>query len=91
MEALHFAGLLSGYTGSEPDFAGQFVKAVPVISQKEAEKMAAIVNKAAFGSEKPDIKEDEFVRFIYRCTVRSIYAELPRSKKVVFRFIKAFG
>lgn len=91
MEALHFSGLLLEYTGSEPDFAEQFAQAVPVISGEEAEKMAAIVSKAAFGPEKPDIKEDEFVRFIYRCTVRSIYAELTRPKKIVFRFIKAFG
>ena len=91
MEALHFAGLLSEYTGSEPDFAGQFAEAVPVISREEAEKLAAIVSQAAFGPEKPDIREDEFVRFIYRCIVRSLYAELTRSKKVIFRFIKAFG
>ena len=90
MEALHFAGLLSGYTGSELDFARQFAEAVPVVSGEEAEKLAAIVSKAAFSPQKPDIKEDEFVRYIYRCTVRSIYAELTRSKKTVFRFIKAF-
>ena len=91
MEVLHFTGLLSEYTGSEPDFAEQFAQAVPVISQKEAEKLAAIVSKAAFGPAKSDVKEDEFVRLIYRCTVRSIYAELTRPKKIVFRFIKAFG
>ena len=91
MEALHFAGLLLEYTGSEPDFAKQFAEVVPVISGEEAEKLAAIVSKAAFSPQKPDIKENEFVRYIYRCTVRSIYAELMRSKKIVFRFIKAFG
>ena len=90
MEALHFGGLLSEYTGAEPDFAKCLSKAVPGVSKDEAEKIAAIVSKAAFGSTPPDVKENEFARSVYYSVAASVYAGLAWPKKIVFRFIKAF-
>ena len=90
MEVLHFGGLLSEYTGAELDFARYLSEVVTDVSKDEVEKMAFVVNKAAFSSSPPDSKENEFTRSVYHCIAASVYAGLTWPKKIVFRFIKAF-
>lgn len=90
MESLHFGGLLSEYSGSELDFAKRLSEAVPDVSKDDAEELAAIVSKAAFGSTPPDVKENEFTRSVYHCVAASVYVGLTWPKKLVFRFVKAF-
>ena len=90
MEALHFGGLLLEYSGSEPDFAKRLTEAVSNVSRDEAEKIAAIVSKAAFSSSPPDSEENEFARSVYHSVAASVCVGLAWPKKLVFRFIKAF-
>lgn len=90
IEALHFGGILSEYSGSELDFAKRLTEAVSNVSEDEAEKIASIVSKAAFSSTPPDSEEDKFARSVYHCVAASVYAELKWPKKIIFRFIKAF-
>ena len=90
LNMLQFCGIASGYDGSEPNFVPVVLEGAPFISQEELSRMLEIVGNAAFGPELPGELQNEFIFRIYQKTARRLYAGLPRHKKVIFRFVKAF-
>ena len=62
---LAYTGRLQGCTGHEPDFALRLCAAVPVVSREDAQRLADIVSRAAFGSHPPLPEEDAFVSRLY--------------------------
>lgn len=91
METIHFGGILSEYDGSETDFPTALSEAVPSIRPNEAERLMAAVNEAAFGSTPTNEEETGFVRTLCRRAAADIYTNLPRNKKLLFRYWKALG
>ena len=91
LELLHFCGILPEYDGSEKDFAQALSEAVPGILPADAERLITAVNEAAFGPSLPDTLETEFTRVLCHRVAAELYGGLSRSRKFVFKYIKAFG
>lgn len=77
-------GYMTGYTGNEKDFAGKLTGQIPCVGKKEAEKLAEIVSRAAYGPE--DVKEEEnkFVHDIYFKICRWIKGVKRQRRRGVF-------
>lgn len=65
MGMLHSAGYMSGYNGTEDEFAGKLAEEISCLDRKEAERFAEIVSRAAYSREAPGEEDEEFVRKIY--------------------------
>lgn len=65
MRLLHRRGYMTGYEGTEKDFADRFAKELPCVRKRQAEKMTEIVSRAAYGKEMPERRDDKFVYEIY--------------------------
>lgn len=65
LHMLHAAGFLSGYDGTETDFAEKLSEEISCIDRQEADRLTEIVRRAAYGPENSSQAEDEFVRGIY--------------------------
>lgn len=65
LRLLHRSGLMSGYTGTEKEFAQKLAAEIPCLEQWETERLVEIAEAAAYGPQEPDQEEDEFVRRIY--------------------------
>ncbi len=90
MEAVHFAGFLKEYDGSEPDFAMRLSREVPEVTNKQIKRFCFLAQAAAFG-DKPagPLKESEAAR-LYRELIRAVYQRLPLRKKLIFKYIKTY-
>lgn len=88
-EMLSFAGILSGYDGTEADFAGQLSK-VTGVSEIEIVRMLETVSEAAYGIEAPSPEREDAVRETCAELAQRIYESLGRRRKWVFRYWKAF-
>lgn len=78
LSVLHKKGYMTGCTGNENDFAERLAVEVPCIRPKEAERLIDIVNRAAYGRERPETEEDSLVRDIYIRVCRWIRQEGKR-------------
>lgn len=88
MAMLHEAGFMQGYTGIEADFAQSMAENLPPVSLSEAKKVQEIVSQAAYGSRKPNEKDNQVVFNIYQKTADFINTSVSRRKKFVMRYIK---
>ncbi len=79
LEKLQGAGVLSGYDGSEEDFAQKLAIAVAEVSEEEAQRATEIVSRAAFGNTPVSEEEEEAVRQLYR----KIAAWAKKNKKIL--------
>lgn len=90
MDMLHFAGYMSGYNGTEENFAEKLSGELPCISRTEAEQMTEIVRQAAYGQREPSGKEMESVKNVYFRTAEFLSKEQTGFSKLRFRYIKVF-
>ena len=88
---LAYTGRLQGCTGHEPDFALRLCAAVPVVSREDAQRLADIVSRAAFGPHSPLPEEDAFVSRLYRQIAASCSSDLSPVRRLLFRYVKAYG
>lgn len=88
MAMLHEAGFMQGYTGIEADFAQSMAENLPLVSLSEAKKVQEIVSQAAYGSRKPNEKDNQVVFNIYQKTADFINTSVSRRKKFVMWYIK---
>lgn len=49
------------------------------------------MEKAAYGAGSPEEAEEDFVRKMYLYAADHLYQELSGAKRLVFRYVKAFG
>lgn len=91
VDLIHFGDIMPEYDGSKEDFADRLAEKVAGISQDEARRLVAVVNKAAFSSVQPEDSEETFVRRLYQRTAAWIYSGLSWKKKFIFKLIKVFG
>ena len=63
-------------------------KNLPLVSLSEAKKVQEIVSQAAYGSRKPNEKDNQVVFNIYQKTADFINTSVRRRKKFVMRYIK---
>lgn len=89
MEMLHFAGYLTDCIGSEEDFAERLAAEAGVL-QEDAQRLTAIVSRAAYGREAPYPEEAAFVREFYFRAGERLDENLIGFKRFVFRYAKAF-
>ena len=91
VDLIHFGDIMPEYDGSEEDFADRLAEKVAGISQDEARRLVAVVNKAAFSSVQPEDSEEAFARRLYQRAAAEIYTGLSWKKKFIFKLIKVFG
>ena len=87
---LHYSGLLTGFNGSEKDFAQRLSEAVHCISSEEAVNLISILETDNYSQTFASDSDSEFVRNIYFKAVTECYLNIPWYKKPIFRFIKCF-
>ena len=88
---LAYTGRLQGCTGHEPDFALRLCAAAPAVSREDAQRLADIVSRAAFGPHPPLPEEDAFVSRLYRQIAASCSCDLSPVRRLLFRYVKAYG
>ncbi len=90
VRAIHFAGLLSEYNGSESEFYVQLSEAVPEVSQEEAEKMFTILCKDSFApdSEEGSQSDAAFIGGIYTKTSSHLYQHMNWYQRIIFKYVK---
>ena len=66
LKALHFAGYMKEYEGTEPDFAEQLCKILSEIPEEQTKEAVRITGKAAFGREEPSAEEEDALRLYCR-------------------------
>lgn len=86
---LHETNYLSNCDGTEEDFAKKLCTELPVLSEKEAQRMLDIVSRAAYSSKKPTEEEENYVRIFYFKTANVIYQKMKWQKKLWFRYRRA--
>lgn len=91
IQMLQFAGYMTGFDGTEDDFAERLSECVTVISRKEAETTVEIVNRAAYSETLPKESETAFVRAVYLHSADFIYKRLKWYQKFLFRYWKNYG
>lgn len=65
LRLLHKAGYMSGYNGTERNFAEKLSESISCVRRDEAERIVSIVGRAACGRGETPEEEEEFVRNIY--------------------------
>lgn len=65
LRLLHKAGYMSGYNGTERNFAEKLSESISCVRRDEAERIVSIVGRAAYGRGETPEEEEEFVRNIY--------------------------
>lgn len=90
LQMLHFCGYMTEYDGTQEDFAEKLA-AVCSLPHADAVRLREIVERAAFGAERPEEAEEDFVRKMYLHAADHLYQNLSRKKRLVFRYVKAFG
>lgn len=90
LQMLHFCGRLTEYDGTQEDFPEK-LSGVCALSHADAAKLREIVERAAYGAGEPEDAEENFVREMYRKAAETLYRELGWEKKLIFRYVKAFG
>lgn len=84
---LRSEGYLTGYNGTEPEFAKLLSEKVPCIAKTEAEKMQEIILRVAYGRDMPSEEENEFVRKIYIRISGYIEGQLKGVAKFRFKYL----
>lgn len=90
LRMLHFCGYMMEYDGTQEDFSEKLA-AVCALSRTDAVRLQGIVEKAAYGAGSPEEAEEDFVRKMYLYAADHLYQELSGAKRLVFRYVKAFG
>ena len=88
---LWYGGRLQGCTGHEPDFAARLCEAVPDIRPEDAMHLSEIVSRAAFGSRPAGRSDHLFVWQVYSQAAAACFRGLGPLRKLVFRYIRAYG
>lgn len=87
---LHSAGYMTGFYGTERDFAPRLAEELPCVSLKETERMLETAGRAAYGRDMPFEEETEFVREIYFRTAEYIAEHLKLIPRLRFKYLSAF-
>ena len=90
LQMLHFCGYMMEYDGTQGDFSEKLA-AVCALSCTDAVRLQEIVERAAYGAGSPEEAEEDFVRKMYLYAADHLYQELSGAKRLVFRYVKAFG
>ena len=90
LDAVHTAGLLKEYDGSEPDFAAALAGAVPGLGEDQAQSLMRLAETAAFGDTSVPPEQEKEMRDLYRQIALSLYRKLPRRKKLAFQYLHHF-
>lgn len=96
---LHFGGYLLEYSGAQEEFSEEasgefamdFSRQIPVVSQQEVACMLEFVRKAAYGPQEDMQDADAFVREIYRRAAGFVEGKMTWGKRMVFRYFKNYG
>lgn len=91
LELLDRYRILTGCTGSEPDFAQKLSAALPAIEAADARRLVEAVSQAAYGPAPPGAAEDAFSAALYHRAAEAVCAGLPWYRKLAFRFWYGFG
>lgn len=93
LDALAYAGIARGLTGTEPDAAQILAQAVPALSVADAEYLVAAALRVAFGpastSESP-VPADERCLAAYDRAIDHAYGTLPRRRQLAFTLVHAW-
>ena len=90
LQMLRFCGYMTEYDGTQEDFPEKLAAAC-ALPHADAVRLQQIVERAAYGAGSPEEAEEDFVRKMYLRAAEHLCQELSRAKKLVFRYIKAFG
>lgn len=90
LEALHYAGCLRAYDGTEKSFPDALAETIPDISQKEARAAVQTVFREAFGPERISRKDTDAVLTVYEKTCRHVCKNLRAFKKWYFQYGKVY-
>ena len=90
VDAVHTAGLLKEYDGSEPDFAAALAGAVPGLGEDQAQSLMRLAETAAFGDTSVPPEQEKEMRDLYRQIVLSLYRQMTSQKKLAFQYLHHF-
>lgn len=90
MEAIHLAGYLNDYNGTEEDFPNKLSELIKTVSEEDIALFVNLANKAAFGNTPVD-KENKLVVYEYYCKVVDFaFEKLGFFKKLYFKYIRVY-
>ena len=90
LEALHYAGELPEYDGSEEDFAKRFSDVFPEESPEDIIRVVDVVRREAFGNREASPEDEAFVRDFCRKVRDSVSARQRGIKKFLYKYVKFF-
>ena len=90
MDMIHEAGYLREFGGMEEQFPDRLSETLPPVTKEEAVKMRSIAARSAFGRTEPDEADRQFLLMLYYRTAGYLDDELSGSRKMKFRYIRAF-
>lgn len=90
LQMIHFAGYMTGYGGTEKNFALKLAEELPCIEREEAEQLVETAARAAYGRDGADGEGEELLRQIYFRAGEWIAGELKGLRRLRFRYLKAF-
>lgn len=91
---LHFCNKLPGLDGTETDFAAQLARDVPSIAPQDAARLYSAVRAEAYGPDTDAETAAEHTALalsLYRLAAKTLYPALPPHRKLLFKFVYAFG
>lgn len=89
LQMLQYGGFLTGYDGTEEDFAKELAQTLS-LPEEDTKRLQDIVSLAAYGHEPPKPEEESFVQNMYERCAERVYKTLKRHRKILFRYWKAF-
>lgn len=89
-DMIHEAGYMREFGGLEEQFPDRLAEAFPPMTKEETGKMRSIAAKSAFGRTEPDEADRQFLLMLYYRTAEYLDDELSGSRRMKFRYIRAF-
>ena len=90
MKMLHWGGVLTQYTGMEPDFPKHLSQAITGISFEDSFRFISIISQAAYGPDPTDPMDELFAADIYTVTAKYISSGMSLKKRLIFKYVKGF-
>ena len=90
LHALHFAGIMRGYCGSETDFGQRLSGEFSDIPQAEISAFIRAANHDSFGNSELSDAENHTARTVSEIVCKAVYERLSVPEKFVFKFIKEY-
>lgn len=88
VDALHYAGLLKEFEGTEDSFAHELSGAVPAVSERSAQALCDEATEAAYGADAAPAGRT--ARETYRSAAEAAFRTLSGPRRLAFKYLHAY-